>query len=156
MKWKINLSTLILEPTKHEQKYQEESLFQVKMHDFVDTVSNQFFYSVSLLHPWKWISFGIRKNSSYFLPLTKPESLHPSIYVAGPKGPQVKEKGKVICHLLHWSPWTIDSLIISPCKLSMCPNDCICHRVLWGTQQLFYWILKFLRPLITLKTIYSY
>lgn len=114
------------------------------------------FLCVLLLNPDQRISFGMRINSSCFAVLTKPEALNPSIYEAGPKEPQVKEQGKVICHLLHWSLWTIDSLIISPCKLSTCPNGSICHRALWGRQQLFHWILKFLRPLITLKTIYSY
>lgn len=90
----------MLKPTKQE-KYQEESHFQVKIHDFVDTFSNQVFFYVSLLHPGERISFGIRINSSYFLVLTKPEALHPSIYEACPKGPQVKEQWKVICHLLH-------------------------------------------------------
>lgn len=139
-----------------KKKKEEESHFQVKMHDFVDTFSKQFFLFVLLLNLGERISFGMRINSSYFSVLTKLKALHPSIYEAGSKGPQVKEQGKVICHLLRWSPWTIDFLIISPCKLYTCSNECICHRTLWGTQQSFYWILKFLRPLITLKTIYSY
>lgn len=119
-------------------------------------LASRFSYFLLLLYPGERISFGIRINSSYFSVLTKPEALHLSIYETGPQGPQAKEQGKVICHLLHWSPWTIDFLIISPCKLSTCPNGCICHKALWGTQQLFYRILKFLMPLITLKIIYSY
>lgn len=86
-----------------EMKNNEErgSHFQVKAHDVADTFIEHFYLFVLLLNPSQRISFGMRINSSYFSVLTKPEALNPSIYEAGPEGPQVKEQGKVICHLLH-------------------------------------------------------